>query len=118
VLASSSTLARNLAAGVAAAGVLYVASHLCPESISFYFWNYVGERYRWAKKKAENANKPRRIILMRHGESEGNVDPTIYSRKPDNKVELTENGHLQAKEAGKALKKLVGSATVRFIVSP
>jgi len=65
------------------------------------------------------AQQPARIILLRHGESEGNVDHTIYSRKPDNQVELTPNGVLQAKEAGKQLSELLGpSGTVRFFVSP
>ncbi len=27
--------------------------------------------------------KPKRIILIRHGESEGNTDRNIYSQKPD-----------------------------------
>jgi hypothetical protein len=32
------------------------------------------------------AKRPKRIILIRHGESEGNVDSTKYATVPDNKV--------------------------------
>lgn len=48
-------------------------------------------------------SKPRRIFLVRHGESEGNVDRSIYARVPDWKVELTTRGREQAREAGKRL---------------
>lgn len=33
---------------------------------------------------------PRRIILVRHGESEGNVDESMYCRVPDPKISLTD----------------------------
>jgi broad specificity phosphatase PhoE len=32
---------------------------------------------------------PRRIILVRHGESEGNVDESMYCRVPDPRIRLT-----------------------------
>ena len=44
-----------------------------------------------------------RIYLVRHGESEGNVDRTISLTKPDHALNLTERGHVQAKIAGHAL---------------
>ena len=40
---------------------------------------------------------------MRHGESEGNADHTLYRTKPDNLVELTEKGIRQAEDAGATL---------------
>eukprot|EP00127_Corallochytrium_limacisporum_P001395 Clim_evm17s55 gene=Clim_evmTU17s55 len=46
-----------------------------------------------------------RIILVRHGESEGNVDPDVYKRKADHSIELSERGHRQAEDVGKFLKK-------------
>jgi len=49
---------------------------------------------------------PKRIIMIRHGESEGNVNHNIYKTVPDNCIELTEKGFEQAKEAGESLKKL------------
>ena len=33
--------------------------------------------------------RPHRIILVRHGQSEGNVDETAYTRIPDSKIALT-----------------------------
>lgn len=33
-----------------------------------------------------------RIILIRHGESEGNVDDTAYVTKGDAKISLTDKG--------------------------
>jgi broad specificity phosphatase PhoE len=44
--------------------------------------------------------KPRRIILIRHGESESNVDKEILTTKPDFAVNLTQHGREQALEAG------------------
>lgn len=63
--------------------------------------------------------KPRRIILVRHGQSEGNVDKNIYLEKPDYAVHLTELGRRQAHDAGKALKNLIGDhEKVKFYTSP
>lgn len=63
--------------------------------------------------------KPRRIILLRHGQSEGNVNRQIYEEKPDYSVHLTEVGRRQAHEVGKVLKKLIGDEEgVKFYTSP
>lgn len=62
--------------------------------------------------------KPKRIILIRHGESEANIDRNVHGQKPDYTVELTENGKKQAQEAGKILKKLVGDESLFFYISP
>jgi broad specificity phosphatase PhoE len=51
--------------------------------------------------------KPLSIFLIRHGESLGNVDKTIYSTIPDWKVPLTERGIQQAKEAGAKLALMI-----------
>ena len=51
--------------------------------------------------------KPKRIILIRHGESEGNIDLSIYSKKPDYAVRLTEKGRNQAIEAGLKIKTII-----------
>ena len=53
--------------------------------------------------------KPRRIILIRHGESEGNVDRAVYEHKPDYALLLSDKGREQAKEAGKKLVEIIGS---------
>lgn len=48
---------------------------------------------------------PQRIYLVRHGESEGNVDKTTHFRKPDHAIELTDIGHRQAIAAGAFLRQ-------------
>ncbi|CAE7471807.1 unnamed protein product [Symbiodinium natans] len=49
---------------------------------------------------------PERIVLLRHGQSEGNVDHLLYTSKGDSRLELTKRGIRQAREAGKRLKEL------------
>jgi len=64
-------------------------------------------------------NRPRRIILIRHGESQGNVDESTYAFTPDWRVALTDNGRAQAYEAGKELRNIIGSeGQVFFYYSP
>lgn len=41
--------------------------------------------------------KPRKIFLVRHGQSTGNVDKDVYLTVPDYKIGLTETGKKQAK---------------------
>jgi len=63
---------------------------------------------------------PRKLILVRHGQSEGNVSEQIYATKPDNSLNLTELGWEQARMAGKAIKdSIVGeNESIHFVVSP
>jgi len=51
--------------------------------------------------------KPNRIILIRHGESEGNFDKSIYSKTPDYALEISEIGIKQCHEAGKRLLSVI-----------
>ncbi len=44
-----------------------------------------------------------RILLVRHGESLGNVDPTIHTTTADHAVPLSERGREQALEAGRRI---------------
>lgn len=62
--------------------------------------------------------KPKRIILVRHGESEGNADRNNYETIQDYALNLTELGKEQAISAGKEIKKIVGSNSVYAYVSP
>ncbi len=62
--------------------------------------------------------KPKRIILIRHGESEANVSRELYSNTPDYKIRLTKKGIDQGSEAGEELFKLIGFETCRFYISP
>ena len=65
-----------------------------------------------------SAQRPNRIILVRHGESEGNQDKMAYAKTPDSQIALTERGFAQALVAGLQIRQLVGDETVRFFVSP
>ena len=62
--------------------------------------------------------KPKRILLVRHGQSQGNVDPEMYSHTPDYQLELTENGIMQAQDAGMLIKDIVKDGKIQFYVSP
>jgi len=61
---------------------------------------------------------PRRVILVRHGESEGNADHTLYRTKADNSIELTEKGSEEARKAGERIKGVLGDDKVHIFVSP
>ncbi|MFC4943285.1 histidine phosphatase family protein [Pseudonocardia sp. GCM10023141] len=62
--------------------------------------------------------RPLRIVLMRHGQSEANVDPTVFERVPDHAIPLTAAGHEQTAAAGTTLRKLLDEQPVRVYVSP
>lgn len=64
---------------------------------------------------------PKRIILVRHGESQGNLDMSAYTTTPDYKIPLTPLGLEQARAAGDGIYGVVSDATnwkVHFYVSP
>lgn len=67
---------------------------------------------------------PKRIILVRHGESAGNIDGAAYATTPDNRIPLTPQGIQQAEQAGARIHDVVsyGGACsnwkVYFYVSP
>ncbi|HMW00432.1 MAG TPA: phosphoglycerate mutase family protein [Acidobacteriota bacterium] len=62
--------------------------------------------------------KPRRIILIRHGESEGNADREMYQTTPDCKLNLTDLGREQAREAENTIKSIIGDSSVYAYISP
>jgi broad specificity phosphatase PhoE len=62
--------------------------------------------------------RPNRIILIRHGESEGNVDKNQYQFTPDYALNLTPKGIEQARQAGMEIREIVGSETINAYVSP
>ncbi|KAL3809819.1 hypothetical protein ACHAXA_002389 [Cyclostephanos tholiformis] len=64
--------------------------------------------------------RPRRIILLRHGQSIGNVDERAYVTTADWRIPLTDVGVKQAHEAGKNLRELIceKEASVVFYHSP
>ncbi|CAK7235264.1 hypothetical protein SCUCBS95973_009211 [Sporothrix curviconia] len=63
--------------------------------------------------------KPRLIILIRHGQSEGNKNRDIHQTVPDHRVRLTNEGWQQAYDAGRRLRTLLrADDTVQFFTSP
>ena len=66
----------------------------------------------------QRSMKPKRIVLIRHGESEGNVDKIVYSQKPDYALLLTETGKQQATDAGVKLKQVIADESAMFYISP
>ncbi|MER8017243.1 histidine phosphatase family protein [Streptomyces griseoluteus] len=62
--------------------------------------------------------RPRRIVLVRHGESVGNVDDSVYEREPDHALALTARGREQAEETGEHLREIFGDERVSVYVSP
>mmetsp|Transcript_15174 Transcript_15174/g.35164 ORF Transcript_15174/g.35164 Transcript_15174/m.35164 type:complete len:412 (+) Transcript_15174:102-1337(+) len=61
---------------------------------------------------------PKRIILLRHGESLGNVDDTAYSTIPDWKLPLTRRGERQALRAAKEIADLIDGEALFAYCSP
>eukprot|EP00986_Skeletonema_menzelii_P001748 scaffold484_cov148-Skeletonema_menzelii.AAC.2 len=63
--------------------------------------------------------RPRRIILLRHGESLGNADESAYVTTADWRIPLTDLGVEQAVEAGRCLReKIEENSKVVFYHSP
>ncbi|MER7035996.1 histidine phosphatase family protein, partial [Streptomyces albidoflavus] len=52
--------------------------------------------------------RPQRIVLVRHGESVGNADDSVYEREPDHALRLTARGLRQARETGAELREVFG----------
>lgn len=61
---------------------------------------------------------PRRILLVRHGQSLGNVDKSVYGTFPDHAIPLTEAGRVQAIHLGRTFGERFAGETVRAYVSP
>ena len=56
--------------------------------------------------------------MVRHGLSEGNVDPAVYGEKPDAHIALVEEGWEQARQAGRRIRAIVGDGeAVQFVTS-
>lgn len=96
-------------------GSMGIQSCTCP---SCPLHNNSGKNIAQLVAEASRELLPRRIILLRHGESEGNVDSKVYRNKPDNAVELTSLGSQQAEQAGRRIKELIGDDRVHMFVSP
>ncbi len=62
--------------------------------------------------------RPNRILLIRHGESEGNIDKSQYQFVPDYALVLTPKGIVQAQQAGREIKEIIGSESLYVYLSP
>ncbi len=62
--------------------------------------------------------KPHRIFLIRHGESEANVDVSVHETKPDHQMDLTDLGVSQAEAAGSKLSALLSGEPLAAYISP
>ncbi|MEJ1379031.1 MAG: phosphoglycerate mutase family protein [Candidatus Sedimenticola sp. (ex Thyasira tokunagai)] len=62
--------------------------------------------------------RPKNIILVRHGQSIGNVDKSHYALTPDYRLQLTDVGMDQAIQAGKVISDLVRNESVYAYYSP
>jgi broad specificity phosphatase PhoE len=82
-------------------------------------WRLLREDPVLALARARRRRLPRRIILVRHGESEGNTDVSLYRDKADNLIELTAKGAEQAQAAGRRIRGLLRTGdSVALHVSP
>ena len=60
-----------------------------------------------------------RIFLVRHGESEANLDKTVNARLPDHSIALSPQGREQARKVGGYLATMLQAARcVRILMSP
>lgn len=71
----------------------------------------------------DRPRRPIRIILVRHGQSEGNLDETKYCTIADSKIRLTQSGSAQAEACGRAIREIIEKTSkedwqVYFYVSP
>jgi len=108
-------MAHRVAAGLGTAATGLVMVWINKDSIrrqACQMWNDAQQKTAWEQ-------MPQRIILLRHGQSEANVDHTVLATKPDNLVELTTHGRRQAHEAGERIKHILPEgAKVTVVLSP
>ncbi len=62
--------------------------------------------------------RPKRIVLLRHGEAEGNVDESVFERAPDHSLALTATGRAECLDAAARLAELFAGERVQAYVSP
>ena len=62
--------------------------------------------------------RPKQIIIIRHGESEANVDKSMYKHTPDHMINLTEKGREQCLRAGLSLNEILTGKNITVWSSP
>ncbi len=61
---------------------------------------------------------PQKILLIRNGQSEATLDSKLYSKIPNNKINLTKKGREEAREIAKKLQQIINpNETLKFYVS-
>lgn len=61
---------------------------------------------------------PKRIFLVRHAQSLGNIDSTSYQNTPDWRIPLTPKGKQQAYDCGRRITKIIKDEPVALYYSP
>ena len=61
---------------------------------------------------------PRKIIVMRHAESQEDIDKTVYAHTADLDITLSKNGEAQATNVSAKFLGLLSGGTVHFYMSP
>src|SRR5271169_1164295 len=63
--------------------------------------------------------KPEKIFIVRHGQSIGNLDKSVYKDTPDYALQLTDLGHTQAFDVGVRMQKMIQKySSIQFYISP
>ncbi len=62
--------------------------------------------------------KPKNIIILRHGQSEANIDKGLYEFNPDHLMKLTEEGRKECIACGKKLKTILDNKRITVWNSP
>jgi broad specificity phosphatase PhoE len=79
--------------------------------------------YQWRVSSPRKGHRirdlPRHILLLRHGQSLGNVDQNLFATMPDWKIPLSDTGKAQAREAGRRIQHLIrADSPLILYVSP
>ncbi len=61
---------------------------------------------------------PQKIIVMRHAESQEDVDKTVYAHTADLDVALSQRGEKQSIDVSHTLSNILGKGSVHFYISP
>lgn len=61
---------------------------------------------------------PRKIIVMRHAESQEDIDKTVYAHTADLDIGLSKNGEIQAVNVSTKLSGMLSGNNVHFYMSP
>lgn len=75
---------------------------------------HTGGTFLFSYEERKRQRLPDVVILVRHGESEGNIDKTLWWKLPDNEIRLTETGRHQANLVGKRIEKVFRNCEEKY----